>query len=96
MEGPRFLLTQPRPPLDGGGLVQDLYLCWIPPPHEMSHDDQLLHGVKPPFTAQRLEGKGHTETRYTSHGNALYITWKRVIYYTKTRYIFLGNAFYIS
>ena len=51
IEGPRLLLKQPRPPLDGGGLVHILYLCCSPPPQVMSHEDQLLQGVNPPCTA---------------------------------------------
>ena len=43
---------QGLPPFAGDGLVQDLDLDLVPPPHVTVHDVQLLQLLYPPFTVQ--------------------------------------------
>ena len=43
MAGPSPFVAQSRPPLDGEGLSQLLYLCVSPPPHVTSQSDHSLH-----------------------------------------------------
>lgn len=64
MVGPRPLVAQSRPPLDGAGLSQVRYLCITPPPHVTSQADQSLHFEYPPSSVNEEKYKHVWEKFY--------------------------------
>lgn len=68
--GPRPLVAQSRPPLDGAGLSQVRYLCITPPPHVTSHADQSLHLEYPPSSVNHENKNAFEENSTGQVGSA--------------------------